>query len=811
MAKKKKDNKYHVEKLSKIEKQANSDTYYITWQAPKKKNPKGYTRKYNVRWYYYITGATTSFLGSESSDVTILQSTYSPPDNASHIIAKVKPTYTKSSGSGTYNKNIEDRTTTKYDLKNNANAPQEVAPTPSLSVDGVKLTASCDNITDSKTNRIRLVIVDYSSKKNVYDKTLTVTKGVVKVIYTGTPGHEYRARAIAANYKSKKWYWDDEWSDYSSSVIAVPAAPGWAKDAVTKTSITSFKLVWNACSTATSYKLEYTTDRSYFNTNESGVSSVTISSGTTANLTGLDSGSTYYFRVQAVNSTGSSAWSSIVSGTIGKKPGPPTTWSNTTTVIVGEKLKLYWVHNSQDNSSETYAKLEIKIDGVDASPKEPIKNAQINDEDHKDDTNVYEIDTSSYSEGATILWRVCTRGIIDEYGDWSVQRQVDVYAKPEVTLTLDALHEENISVLPGYPFCLLTSTSPSTQTPISFNVSIIALDSYETTNSLGENEIITSGDELYSRYFDTSENLNQIFTPSDVNLDPEHDYIFKVIVAMDSGLTAENELEFHTSWEESTIEVTYNAFVIDDENYTISLVPTAIEVAEDDDEEYDDNPDDDYEYITPLSGYWMSVYRIDFDGTFTEIASNIVSNSNTYVTDPHPRLDSPTYRIIATSEETGAITYEDFTPDDEDITWTKGAILQWNESFEFVELGEGDTTVDSVVTAGSATTLKLLYNIDISDSSAPQNELVEYIGRSFPVSYYGTQVGSTATWNMDVPKEDTDTLYLLRRLARWLGDVYVREPSGSGYWANVQVSFSQKYSDLVIPVTLNITRVEGGK
>ena len=43
-----------------------------------------------------------------------------------------------------------------------------------------------------------------------------------------------------------------------------------------------------------------------------------------------------------------------------------------------------------------------------------------------------------------------------------------------------------------------------------------------------------------------------------------------------------------------------------------------------------------------------------------------------------------------------------------------------------------------------------------------------------------------------------------------MGDVYVREPSGSGYWANIKVSFSQAHKEVVIPVTLELTRVEGG-
>ena len=42
-----------------------------------------------------------------------------------------------------------------------------------------------------------------------------------------------------------------------------------------------------------------------------------------------------------------------------------------------------------------------------------------------------------------------------------------------------------------------------------------------------------------------------------------------------------------------------------------------------------------------------------------------------------------------------------------------------------------------------------------------------------------------------------------------MGDVYVREPSGVGYWANIKVSFSQKHTEKLVPVTLTITRVEG--
>ena len=107
-------------------------------------------------------------------------------------------------------------------------------------------------------------------------------------------------------------------------------------------------------------------------------------------------------------------------------------------------------------------------------------------------------------------------------------------------------------------------------------------------------------------------------------------------------------------------------------------------------------------------------------------------------------------------------------------------------------------------------TLKLPYNISVSNGYSPDISLVEYIGRKHPVSYYGTQLGETMSWKTVIPKSDHDTLNLIRELAIYMGDVYVREPSGTGYWANISVDFSQSYDDLTIPLSFSITRVEGG-
>jgi hypothetical protein len=159
---------------------------------------------------------------------------------------------------------------------------------------------------------------------------------------------------------------------------------------------------------------------------------------------------------------------------------------------------------------------------------------------------------------------------------------------------------------------------------------------------------------------------------------------------------------------------------------------------------------------------------------------------------------------VAINDKTGMVSFTDIPaiPIGE-----KSVVIQWDEAWDsFEALGEAQQEKP----AWSGSMLKLPFNIDISEKNSMDVSTINYIGREHPVSYYGTQLGVTATWNVEIDKQDKNTLYGLRRLAVYTGDVYVREPSGSGYWANIEVSFSQTHNQPTIPVTLTLTRVEGG-
>lgn len=821
---------------------AGTNNLYATWSWDRDN-----TKSYNVRWYYNARGSSVSFIGESGTadpgeDFGWLEyDTYTPPENATKVWLHVQPV------SYTYRANDEDVpywTAEWSDAKyfDMVNYPPEAPGVPDVKLDKYKLTASLSNLDqyDPNGNPLGVKYVQFQIVKD--DKTIFNT-GKAEVItsaasYSCTldPGAKYKVRCRAM--RDDNIY--SEWSDYSSNVATMPAAPAGITT-IKATSSTSIYLEWGTVSSATSYELEYATKKDHFD----GSDQTTIISNIEFNhyeKFGLETGYEYFFRVRAVNDGGESPWSDIVSVMLGKDPAAPTTWSSTTTAIVGEPLNLYWVHNSKDNSSETYAELEITIDD-----QKPIVHTikKSTDEDKKDLTSVYSVDTSVFKEGTVLKWRVRTAGVTLAYGEWSVQRTVDIYAPVTLELRVTDIHENSVDYLGSFPFYIYALPGPKTQIPIAYHVAITSNEAYETVDQLGNPKVINKNEEVYSQYFDISEELLVEMSAGNVDLENNISYTVTVTVTMNSGLTKEAAHEFRVQWNEvsylpnasisinrdaltATIrpyceeyKVRYCKVLFDLQTNKYTLTDELIQEVEGYSVEgvfIDNQPvfsaivDQEIVYFcvlppkegTLVEGVTLSVYRREFDGSFTELATGLSNTSNTYITDPHPALDFARYRIVAMTDSTGAISYYD--PPGYPVN-EHSVVIQWDEAWRSFETSNKDAMIEP---AWSGSVLKLPYNIDVTDKNDLDVQLVEYIGRKHPVSYYGTQLGTSSTWNMNVVKDDKETVYALRRLAIYSGDVYVREPSGTGYWANISVSFSQKHCELTIPVTLELVRVEGG-
>ena len=757
--------------------QADTDrTVFAVWTWD-----KAYTKEYKYRWWYKAADGI-AILGTETT-TTQKHCTWNAPQNAKNVWIHVMPiaeTHKPDGKTETARWTAEWSTAAGWAFEDN---PPSVPPVPTVTITDYTLLAILENM-DLNADTIHFE-VERRSPSSV--KFVKYAESHTTIRNDGTyaryscnieSGYEYRVRCRAIRGELYS-----DWSDYSSPSDTKPAASGGIT-VCRANSKTSVYLEWKSVSSAKTYDIEHATKKEYFDgsnqTNtQSGIE------GTSYIWEGLDSGEEHFFRVRAVNDKGYSAWSSIKSTIIGTAPAAPTTWSSTTRLTVGEELILYWVHNAEDGSSQTFAELELIVDGV-----KTIKTIQnTTNEDEKDKTSFYKVSTSGYTEGTTIQWRVRTAGVItNEYGDWSVQRTVEVYAPPTLSLDLRNSSGESIRTLDSFPIRISASAGPVTQIPTGYHLTVVANESYETVDNLGNNKLVSKGDEVYSRYFnESSRSFSTDLSAGDVNLDNNISYTIKCVASMDSGLTAESSIHFVVAW----IDVSYspNAEIgINKETYAANIRPYC---------------EDENGEIIP--GVTLAVYRREFDGGFTEIMSGLENSKNTFITDPHPSLDFARYRIVATTVATGAVSYYDVPGYP---VGGEAIIIQWDESWSSFDVPQDGGALATPSWAGSM--LKLPYNVDVSDNSSPDVSMIEYIGREHPVSYYGTQHGHTSTWNTEFPAYDKETLYALRRLSKWMGDVYIREPSGSGYWANITVSYSQAHCALTIPVTINVTRVEGG-
>lgn len=832
-------------------------------------------------------------------------------------------------------------------------------------------------------------------------------------------GHHYNARCRTIKTVGSNHY-ESEWSAWSNTVQTAPTPP----EAITKIQaassngkdVDSIYLEWTASNTANTYDIQYSLNKEFNDNSNDDAPIINNIDGTKYTIRGFgenDKSGRWFVRVRAVGEGDiASDWSAPESVLLGEPPGAPTTWSSASVITVGEPINFYWVHSSMDGSAETYANLSVYVndelyptpivykiahfiegmeveegryytDGTDkylcsqnGSPTSIYDSSyftKVTGGYDENETSYYTLDTSGvlFKEGAKVKWKVQTAGITNDVGPWSIEREIDVYAKPTIDFTVTDFRGERFDTLSALPIYVKALTWPETQAPIGYYLSITAKGSYTTRDAIGNPKVVHDSDLVYYKYFDITTPLDTSLSAGDVTLENNIEYEISCIASMNSGLTAEASATFTVGWSveqhiptasvyinrtayataikpycEEVRTVWYMVNKEDDGRYTVGHavreevsnmqplvksvealgknlldIVTAVEernceasamngvlsikrtengvayarlmpmylnggtkyvlsytastpsttvywfdmdgdtalsnmktftpsdsgyycVAFGHNGAVDSTitinkaqveagskatPYEDYQgvnvvlektttgvdiyvsgdkYYCPLKetklveDVVLSVYRREYDGSFTEIAKN-VPNQNVYIPDPHPSLDYARYRIVATSKSTGYVSYYDLP---NQRIGCKSVIIQWDEEWNYYDADKGRTAEPT----WTGSLLDLPYNISVSDKREIEVEMVKYIGRKHPVSYYGTHLGETASWSCEIPKTDKETLYALRRLATWAGDVYVREPSGVGYWAHIVVNFSQKHLELTIPVSFEITRVEGG-
>lgn len=1034
-----------------IIRQTDTDSFYATWSLTagqasyyitkkvynaSKKKAKNEKRKfgtviegYDVVWEYKVNGTwypnntitTTGFANKTST----IESLWSAPSNAEEIRVKVKPLSTsfKSSKSGTSKWFSAGFTpSASYSFTGIPQAPSVGDFT--IKDRDLRAVISFDSTASITLLKIQ-ILKDGASfvengGNNFFQFAMNDTEretGVFTFLHTLSDVGSYQVRASAQSSGGTSQY-----SSWSSAVDSYPNPPTGVD--VKATSDTEVTVSWDAVPNITKYEIEYVDkDEKYFDTS---VKTVTTPDGITPvngrysiPVTGLNAGTTWYFRVRSViNSVKSEPSSPNFPIVMALKPEPPSTWSSTTNATITadrettEPVYLYYVHNVQDGSVEQYADVlftlqdksyfariqnESKDDygNLKNETKEillwdlkvrEIIDVEVIDEDQYDDsivdpgfnlppfagphngnedgtsseeTTPSEDNTSSEPQivkglseteitihelmvnntGTRLKWKVRTKGLHPTESDWSIERTINVYVRPVLSLNIvDGNDNPLTSTVTRYPIVIKGSTTPISQKPISYQVSLTALTPYDYTDYFGKYTNVTAGTVVFSQYYDRNTQLDDEpiqLTPSEINLINGVRYSLEVIVYLDSGLNSSGIFEFDTVFDSPEDE---DAIVIGDVDYnsdyryaditprfekyiskphegyiphvvpvvsssdiienghlnrigevgdllyeTVSgkiyvadepLIPTDsvtwkfaydfmisppnCETIFEEDPDIDiidgklplgaiigasklgimklgnytyefgqlciniangsayrcttagDSETSEWEYIrnlfygiTSLDNVTLNVYRLTQNGSYVTIAEDIdskyqVSDTPIVVRDYHPSFNTCTYRIVAVNNDTGVI----YEPSDimEEIE-ESSVILQWDERWRDAVNDNGEYFEGYI--------LELPYNITLSEKNSKDVTLADYIGRSRPVAYYGTQMGESLSLSCVFDKQEEDRLALVRQLMVYPGNVYVREPSGLGYWSKVDVSYNRNYDSLVVSVNVDVTPVEG--
>ncbi len=171
---------------------------------------------------------------------------------------------------------------------------------------------------------------------------------------------------VNATNASGTSYWSDRWRFTTLLPPSAPPAPTLQSPANFATGVSVSPVVsWNTASTATSYRVQVSTSSS-FSTVTQDYSGITITAKVLATLA---NNTTYYWRVNASNSAGTSAWSASWRFTTESGGSSCGTYSSV------QSMDQFTVKDSRGNSQKLYAhnrKRALALDVSDLSmPPEP--------------------------------------------------------------------------------------------------------------------------------------------------------------------------------------------------------------------------------------------------------------------------------------------------------------------------------------------------------------------------------------------------------------------------------------------------------
>lgn len=609
-----------------------------------------------------------------------------------------------------------------------------------------------------------------------------------KVLLKGAPGKSYSIRARMQNILGN---WSG-WYSWAEPVRTRPARTGSPR--AQATSAGAAALSWDAAAGAEWYEIAYANSPRAFSLSSGfktkSTKELAQPSARTFSFDDLDSGKSWFFWVRGCNAAGDGDWSPASAEIVlGKAPAAPTVWADSYVSVRGESVTVRWVHNASDGTAQSRARVSVRT-----SPSEEWTRYEVSGS-----ASSMEVPTAGVADGGYLDFYVNTWGASTGASVMSPDsdvRRVRVWQRPAVEVRCPAVAE-------GFPLAISVESVTQGQSPVALALSIAAEAPHEAVMADGSEEMVDAGAQVWGEtYYGTAMPLSVELTPRDLTLTDGQRYLVTASCAMSSGLSCRASSSFAAKVPDGALDIQIDITARGDwgcEVAACAYVPPDIAA-----------PSTSLARPTETDpvvaeGIVLDIYRHETDGTMTPLMTGVPNGAGYTLTDGHAALGEQSYRVTATDVSTGAIEYEDATAS---VVSGRLLLVQWDGGVAQTAEVDGSPAYAGDSDSGAASTLALPWDIEGDEDNDRDVSLVEYIGRPHPVAYSGTQLGQTSTWRCDIEKTDRATLALIRALAAWRGEAYVRDTLGSGYWASVKPSISTSYDSPKIAVTLDVARVD---
>lgn len=583
-------------------------------------------------------------------------------------------------------------------------------------------------------------------------------------------------------------------TDYQSSAITmqdgdVPVAPSSVSaEAVgghDGTVRVSWDWTWSDAESATISWADH--DDAWESTDEPSTYTVKSINASHWNISGLDTGVTWYFRVRLDAGSGDDAthgpWSDIVSVNLSSTPTTPSVTLSKKVVAADESFTVSWAYASSDGTSQQSASIceaTIADDGT-ITYGDPISATG------SSQTVTLNPASFRWSTGTThyICVRVVSSSNIPSDG-WSAPAIISVADPPTATVTLpESDCWSTLEIADDDDDTTIThSATVLTQMPVNVSVGgagvsgscTLAIervgnymldrpDESEMEGFDGETIAVktmdTPGTDPYAFSFDEDDLIG--------SLDDGAKYKLVATVADSLGQSSDPvEVEFEVHWTHQA-EAPTATVTIDTDYLAAQITPTAP--------------------TSYVDGDVCDIYRLSQDPP--ELIVSGGTFGTTYV-DPYPAFgDSCGHRVVDRTSN------GDYKTSDDEFAW--------------IDLDEEDGDIvdcKSIVIDFGDDRVELPYDIELENSWEKDFKRTSYLGGSVQGDWNPAVTRDLSASTDTVVSEDPDTITAMRRLAEYPGICHVRTPEGSSFAADVQVSESRSVENKVAEFSLTIKRID---